>query len=125
MATVPQHSKKRKLNKYLNDTGDEDIDSPINGLENSQQNQDCIKHNDGIITLNVGGVKYQTTKTTLCSHAESIFAKIFGGTFSLKPSDDGSYFIDRNGKYFDHILDYLRNNRLNIPPKQNIINCHQ
>eukprot|EP01084_Bolivina_argentea_P004619 8786_1 len=67
------------------------------------------------ITLNVGGTKYCTTLSTLCKDENSMLAKMFGGTFSTKPSKDGSYFIDRNGKYFEYILDFLRDGILIIP----------
>eukprot|EP00483_Globobulimina_turgida_P009062 UN09080 len=39
---------------------------------------------------------------------------MFEGKFSLKPNKDGSYFIDRNGKHFEHILDYLRSGQINM-----------
>jgi hypothetical protein len=29
---------------------------------------------------------------------------------------EGRYFIDRNGKFFEPLLDYLRTNILDIPP---------
>ena len=29
--------------------------------------------------------------------------------------EDGSLFIDRNGRYFEPILDYLRSGRVHIP----------
>ena len=71
------------------------------------------------ITLNIGGIKYQTTLTTISKYRDCLIYKMFDGSFSLKPNKDGSYFIDRNGKYFEYILDYLRNGTLNIP----ISNC--
>jgi len=33
---------------------------------------------------------------------------------NFKPDEDGSYFIDRNPKYFDYVFDYLRSGKL--PP---------
>ena len=67
------------------------------------------------ITLNVGGIKYQTTLTTLGKYKDCLLYKMFEGLFSKKPNKDGSYFIDRNGKYFEYILDFIRNGKLNIP----------
>jgi hypothetical protein len=34
---------------------------------------------------------------------------LFPGRYNLTPDAEGSYFIDRDGRYFDHILNYLRN----------------
>ena len=66
------------------------------------------------IMLNVGGVKYQTSLSTLTCHSGSFFAKMFGGKFSVQPCSDGSYFIDRDGKNFEHILDFLRTKKIFI-----------
>merc|ERR1712129_682083 len=56
-----------------------------------------------------------TSITTLAAHTDSILNKMFNGLFSLKPCNDGSYFIDRNGKYFEYILEFLRTSKLNVP----------
>ena len=61
---------------------------------------------DSIIRLNVGGVSYDTTKSTLC-RVPSMLESMFNGPFESKLID-GRYFIDRNGQLFQHILDYLR-----------------
>eukprot|EP01084_Bolivina_argentea_P126132 223395_1 len=67
------------------------------------------------IILNIGGTKYQTTKLTLSCDTNSILKKMFDGRFLVQPNKDGSYFIDRDGTNFSYILNYLRNNKLNIP----------
>jgi hypothetical protein len=33
---------------------------------------------------------------------------MFNGSYTPDKDKDGCYFIDRSGKYFDHILNYLR-----------------
>jgi len=45
---------------------------------------------------------------------------MFSGRFDTKPSEDGSYFIDREGTHFRYILNYLRTGQL-IVPKDEII----
>ena len=45
---------------------------------------------------------------------------MFSGRFETKPSEDGSYFIDRDGTHFRYILNYLRTGQL-IVPKDEII----
>jgi len=45
---------------------------------------------------------------------------MFSGRFDPKPSEDGSYFIDRDGTHFRYILNYLRTGQL-IVPKDEII----
>jgi hypothetical protein len=61
------------------------------------------------ITLNVGGTRYETTRSTLCSYKGSMLERMFGGQFNTKPDEDGSYFIDRDGELFRHIMHVLRN----------------
>ena len=50
----------------------------------------------------------------------SMLHAMFSGRFDTKPSEDGSYFIDRDGTHFRYILNYLRTGQL-IVPKDEII----
>jgi len=50
----------------------------------------------------------------------SMLHAMFSGRFDTKPSEDGSYFIDRDGTHFRYILNYLRTGKL-IVPKDEII----
>lgn len=45
---------------------------------------------------------------------------MFSGRFDTKPSEDGSYFIDRDGTHFRYILNYLRTGQL-LVPEDNIV----
>ena len=40
---------------------------------------------------------------------------MFSGRFDTKSSEDGSYFIDRDGTHFRYILNYLRTGQLIVP----------
>jgi len=60
------------------------------------------------IKLNVGGKIFTSSVLTLTSEKSSLLAAMFNGQFDLKQDDDGEYFIDRDSKYFDIILNYLR-----------------
>ena len=70
---------------------------------------------DDTIKLNVGGVTYQTSLQTLKKYPGSLIAEMFSAKFSLKRSDDGSFFIDRDGTHFRHILNYLRTGKAPVP----------
>ena len=63
---------------------------------------------ENMITLNVGGHIYSTSKSTLCSQKESMLTVMFSGHHKLKKMENGSYFIDADGKHFGIILNYLR-----------------
>jgi hypothetical protein len=61
------------------------------------------------IKLRVGGVPFETSLTTLTSIPDNFFASMFSGNYEMLPDgDDGSYFIDRDGTHFRHILNFLR-----------------
>lgn len=66
------------------------------------QQQDKVK-------LDVGGQRFSTSKSTLLSQPDTFFSEIFSGEAGIElDEDDGSYFIDRDGRHFHYILDYLR-----------------
>ncbi|KAF2075726.1 hypothetical protein CYY_002969 [Polysphondylium violaceum] len=62
------------------------------------------------INLNVGGVKFQTTKTTLTKKSGTLFDLMLSGKGDIKPMIDkpNTYYIDRNGTHFRYVLNYLR-----------------
>lgn len=67
-----------------------------------------------IITLNVGGKRYTTSLTTLTKIKDSMLGRMFNpdNLSLLKRLDDGSVFIDRDGKIFRYILEYLRDGEI-------------
>ncbi|RIA82503.1 BTB/POZ protein [Glomus cerebriforme] len=60
-----------------------------------------------IITLNVGGIKYETFRSTLTNYPKTLLGKMFCKNTS-QPTNE--YFIDRDGQVFRYILQYYRNN---------------
>jgi hypothetical protein len=60
------------------------------------------------ILLDVGGHKFSTSRTTLTSVPDTYLASLFSGRFELTTDAEGSYFIDRDGRHFHHILNCLR-----------------
>ena len=65
------------------------------------------------VVLNVDGIPYTTNIHTLTSINDSYLTELFSGEWKgdLDPTD-GSFFIDRNGRAFAHILEYLRTNEV-------------
>ena len=66
-----------------------------------------------VVELNIGGHYFTTTRTTLTKEPESMLARMFEG--DLEPSckdSSGRYFIDRDGSAFQHVLTYLRGEKL-------------
>jgi hypothetical protein len=67
-----------------------------------------------LIRLNVGGVLYVTTRATLCRKG-SYFEAMFSGRHALTQVD-GAYYLDRNGRVFEGVLDFLRTGIVQPPP---------
>jgi hypothetical protein len=64
------------------------------------------------VLLDVGGVFYTTSLTTLTSQPDSMLAGMFSGRFPLEKDENDRIFIDRSGALFGIILDWLRNGTL-------------
>lgn len=71
---------------------------------------------DEVVSLNVGGVMYTTTRSTLLKYPDSMLAATFSGQFVPTTFDShGNYFIDRDGHMFRHILNFLRSGCVCVP----------
>jgi hypothetical protein len=63
-----------------------------------------------IITLNVGGTIFTTSRSTLCKIPDSVFYAMFSSNSQMMPSvkdQNGNYFIDRDPECFKGLF-YLR-----------------
>lgn len=67
------------------------------------------------ITLNVGGKLYTTSLATLTSFPDSMLGAMFSGKMPTKRDSQGNCFIDRDGKVFRYILNFLRTSHLDLP----------
>lgn len=63
-----------------------------------------------IVQLNIGGTKFETTEQTLSK--SGYFKALLSGKHADKRKE---YFIDRNARYFEYVLDYMRYGRVSIP----------
>ncbi len=73
--------------------------------------EERLNRDNPIVKLNVGGKVFQTRLETLQKEEGNFFSALFGGNFSLEVDEDGTYFIDRDPKHFELILNYLRDYR--------------
>ncbi|XP_060568576.1 BTB/POZ domain-containing protein KCTD6-like [Ruditapes philippinarum] len=72
-------------------------------------------NSERIVKLNVGGTFYSSTKSTLTKVADSYLGRLMNGDLPCTRDEKGSFFIDRDGQVFRHILNYLRSDRLTTP----------
>ncbi|XP_053567253.1 BTB/POZ domain-containing protein KCTD21 [Bombina bombina] len=67
------------------------------------------------VTLNVGGKLYTTSLSTLTRIPDTMLGAMFSGKVPSKKDSHGNFFIDRDGKVFRHILNFLRSSHLDLP----------
>lgn len=67
------------------------------------------------VSLNVGGEIYTTTLGTLTRCQDSMLGAMFTGQIPILRDNKGHVFIDRDGKVFRYILNYLRSSSLDLP----------
>lgn len=72
------------------------------------QSTSSVLMKDEIVQMNVGGHQYTTSLSTLLRDPESMLATMFGKQWKDLLSKDDSVFIDRDGRHFYYILNYLR-----------------
>ncbi|RYR32602.1 hypothetical protein Ahy_A10g047137 isoform A [Arachis hypogaea] len=77
--------------------------------------KDAESHSPSVVRLNIGGKKFCTTTDTLTQREpDSMLAAMFSGRHTLcldsdkAMSNSGYVFVDRDGKHFRHILNWLR-----------------
>jgi len=73
-----------------------------------------------LIKLNIGGILFTTTEATLVAQGENFFTPLLRGEIPTLKDDNGAYFIDRNGRYFEPILDYLRHGNVTLQPNMQL-----
>ncbi|XP_078354270.1 uncharacterized protein LOC144638853 [Oculina patagonica] len=113
------------VNKHINEAFDllhretNRVRKEMEALDEAAKKLEHI-HFSKMVKLNVGGHLFSTSLATLNKDPGSMLHAMFSGRFDTKPSEDGSYFIDRDGTHFRYILNYLRTGQL-IVPKDEIV----
>jgi len=75
--------------------------------------------NAEVLNLNIGGTaNIMVTQKVLCSVPNSQLNKMFSGMHEIKKVED-SVFLDRDGKTFQTLINYLRNDRKIYPEFDN------
>ena len=90
----------------LSECDDDEIKNDSKGPSGKRSN---------IVRLNVGGHKFMSSRATL--NQSGYFAGLLSGKFKVDLDDDGTYFVDRNGKWFGYLLDFMRSGITSVPRK--------
>ncbi|KAJ1149742.1 hypothetical protein NDU88_002547 [Pleurodeles waltl] len=93
------------------------MEEDLLGIEVAELEQTILWHPkmSDPITLNVGGKIYTTSLSTLTSYPDSMLGAMFSGKMPTKKDSQGNCFIDRDGKVFRYILNFLRTSHLDLP----------
>lgn len=76
------------------------VDVTLHALQQAQE-EHCI--------LNIGGMRFETSRTTLRNDPTCLFALMQLPSSLFRPSANNTYFFDRDPVHFKTILAYLRN----------------
>ena len=69
-----------------------------------------------LVTLNVGGTKYQVSRSLLDQHPNTMISRMVSDTWQTDgDSNERGCFIERNGARFAYVLDYMRDGRVSLP----------
>lgn len=85
-----------------------ELDAEIQAMHNLNQIQ------QNMVDLNVGGVHYTTSISTLRRQPNSFLDSMFSGRYELQRCPDGRVFIDRDGDIFSYVLAYLRDGTIPV-----------
>ncbi|CAG8460613.1 1253_t:CDS:2 [Paraglomus occultum] len=74
---------------------------------------------DKRIVLNVGGIKYETTLSTLLAYPDTFLGRMFQARNDelSHPTNNNEYFIDRDGHVFRYVLQYYRTGKIIYPDR--------
>ncbi len=74
-----------------------------------------MKSSNEIVSLNIGGCVYTSSRFTLSRYPKSLFVSLFDDEKDWTKDKDGQYWIDGNGEMFRYVLDFLRRGSLVVP----------
>jgi hypothetical protein len=72
-----------------------------------------IAKDTATVKFNVGGLRYEVSRSLLEMHSESMLTKIASDQWQEEPKSE--FVIERNGSTFRHVLKYLRDGKVKLP----------
>ncbi|CAL2033836.1 unnamed protein product [Caenorhabditis brenneri] len=73
-----------------------------------------MKSNDNIVKLDIGGTVFKTSRSTLTKF-DGFFKTMLETDIPITKDEYGAIFIDRSPKYFDMILNFMRDGQMKLP----------
>lgn len=66
------------------------------------------------VRLNVGGTKYEVSRSLIEQYPDTMLARLISKEWDQEKANE-DLFIDRNGKRFEFVLDYMRDQKVCLP----------
>ncbi|RHY28723.1 hypothetical protein DYB32_006337 [Aphanomyces invadans] len=105
------HSAMTKTRGRATETMDKTSGNMTKWMEMEARIEENVKAADNIVTLDVGGTIFKTSKDTLLSVEGSYFHALLGSGL-WEPTSTGSYFLDLDPHLFRRVFVYLRTGKL-------------
>jgi len=80
----------------------------IERLKREKESPESFNFISDRVKLDVGGCHYSVSLRSLTFVPDSLIAKIARGEVKTEQSKEGRFFIDRDGRHFRHIANFLR-----------------
>ena len=80
----------------------------MSSAKRSRSSEGTSEEFDEEINLNVGGTLFTTSLATLTRFPNTMLGAMFSSRHELQKNAAGAYFIDRDGRHFHEILNFLR-----------------
>ena len=103
------------MQRKLNEKNDMIVQEREIWEREKQEIRDMVKMDSEVLALNVGGTHHMMTERDVLRLVPgSTLEKMFSGMHELKKIDE-EVFLDRDGQTFQHLVNYLRNDREVFP----------
>jgi hypothetical protein len=101
-------AQERATNLEVVDATRRELHRVVEAMHTHQEQQ------EGCVELNIGGYRFQTSVQTLRRVPHTFFDAYFSGRYAQDVCNDGSIFVDRDGEYFGHVLEYMRDGVVSV-----------
>ena len=109
-AKIHEHDDRVKLHREEMRLARLELEKEKQALEDAKAKLNCVNPGQSdILSLDVGGKKVKVSQLLVTSIPDSELTYLFSDPAKLEKTEAGDIFVNRNGKNFNLMLDYLRN----------------
>ncbi|KAL3932492.1 MAG: hypothetical protein SGARI_003947, partial [Bacillariaceae sp.] len=89
----------------------------------SKRDHDATKSSDApaVQKFDIGGTMYTVSRSLLEQHPNTMLCSYASKRWKNDEEEDTPLFIDRNGRRFEFVLDYMRDGKVTLPKYQGVV----